>query len=79
MNNLSNDHDNHWIPAPGYAWVSDGEIWTTDIYLGASDTIDRWHGTNDEPPEPIEPDEFERKREAGELSENTIYLVYEEE
>lgn len=29
--------------------------------------------------EPIEPDEFERKREAGELSENTIYLVYEEE
>lgn len=29
--------------------------------------------------EPIEPEEFERKREAGELSENTIYLVYEEE
>lgn len=29
--------------------------------------------------EAIEPEEFERKREAGELSENTIYLVYEEE
>ena len=29
--------------------------------------------------EPIEPDEFERKLDAGELSENTIYLVYEEQ
>lgn len=29
--------------------------------------------------EPIEPEEFERKRENNELSENTIYLVYEEE
>ena len=54
INNLINDHDNHWIPAPGYAWVSDGEIWTTDIYLGASDSIERWHGTNDEPPAPEE-------------------------
>ena len=29
--------------------------------------------------EDIEPEDFEAKREAGELSENTIYLVYEEE
>ncbi len=52
MNYLINDHDNHWIPAPGYAWVSDGTVWTTDIYLGATDSIERWHGTNEEPPEP---------------------------
>ena len=58
MNNLINDHDNHWIPSPGYAWVSDGETWTTDIYLGASDSIDRWHGTNEEPPEPVPEEEI---------------------
>lgn len=29
--------------------------------------------------EPIEPEEFERLRDAGQLSENTIYMVYEEE
>ena len=58
MNNLINDHDNHWIPAPGYAWVSDGEIWTTDIYLGATDSIDRWHGTSEEPPEPAPEEEI---------------------
>lgn len=29
--------------------------------------------------EAIEPEEFERLRDAGQLSENTIYLVYEEE
>ncbi len=29
--------------------------------------------------EPIEPEDFEAAREAGTLSENTIYLVYEEE
>ena len=29
--------------------------------------------------EPIEPEDFEAAREAGMLSENTIYLVYEEE
>ena len=50
MNNLINDHDNHWIPAPGYAWVSDGTVWTDSIFLGKTDTIERWYGTNEEPP-----------------------------
>lgn len=59
MNNLINDHDNHWIPAPGFAWVSHGTIWTTDIYLGATDSISRWHGTNDDPPEPEPEDEID--------------------
>lgn len=69
INNLVNDHDNHWIPAPGFAWVSDGEIWTTDIYLGATDSIDRWHGTNEEPPEPVPEDEptVEDKAEAYDI------------
>lgn len=58
MNNLVNDFGNHWIPAPGYAWVSDGEIWTTGIYLGVHDSIERWHGTNDDPPEPVPEDEI---------------------
>lgn len=52
VNNLYNDYGRHWVPVEGYAWVSDGTIWTTDIYLGRRDTIERWHGTNDDPPEP---------------------------
>ena len=51
QNNLVNDYDNHWIPMFGYKWVSDGIIWTDGIYLGKSDSIDRWYGTNEEPPE----------------------------
>lgn len=67
MNNLINDFANHWIPVPGYAWVSDGEIWTTDIYLGASDSIERWHGTNEEPPEPDDNPTVEDKAEAYDI------------
>lgn len=51
INNLINDYGNHWVPAPGYKYVSDGTIWTDSIFLGATDSIERWHGTNEEPPE----------------------------
>lgn len=64
---MINDYGNHWIPSPGYAWVSDGETWTTDIYLGASDSIERWHGTNEEPPEPEAEPTVEDKAEAYDI------------
>ena len=51
---MINPHDNYWIPSPGYTYLSNGEVWTDSIYLGASDRIDNWHDTNDEPPEPGE-------------------------
>lgn len=49
---MINDYANHWIPSPGYKYLSNGVVWTDSIYLGASDNIDNWHDTNDEPPEP---------------------------
>ena len=64
INNLINDYDNHWIPAPGYQYVSDGVVWTDSIYLGTMDSIERWHGTNDEPPEPEDEPTVEDKAEA---------------
>lgn len=49
---MINVHDNYWIPSDGYKYISNGEIYTDSIYLGAKDSIDNWHDTNDEPPEP---------------------------
>ena len=47
---MRNDYKNHWIPSPGYQYLSNGEVWTDGIFLGASDRIENWHDTNDEPP-----------------------------
>lgn len=49
---MINVRDNEWIPSLGYKYLSDGETWTDMIYLGRADNIERWHDTNDEPPEP---------------------------
>ena len=40
---------NHWIPGEGYKYLTDGEVFTDGIFLGANDSINRWHDTNDEP------------------------------
>lgn len=49
---MINVHDNHWIPGDGYKYITNGEVYTDSIYLGAKDSINNWHDTNDEPPEP---------------------------
>lgn len=56
---MINVHDNYWIPGEGFKYISNGEVWSEGIYLGSLDSIDNWHDTNDEPPEPEEeiPDE----------------------
>ena len=51
---MINVHDNYWIPSDGFKYITNGEIHTDSIYLGAKDSIDNWHDTNDEPPEPEE-------------------------
>lgn len=51
---MINTHGNHWIPSPGYEYLSNGEVWTDGIFLGRTDSIAHWHDTNDAPPEPEE-------------------------
>ena len=51
---MINESGNKWIPSPGYKYISNGTVWTGSIYLGSSDSIDNWHDTNEEPPEPEE-------------------------
>ena len=47
---MINDFSNHWIPSPGYAYLSNGETWTDGLFLGRTDSIDNWHDTSDEQP-----------------------------
>lgn len=49
---MRNPHGNYWIPDEGYKYITNGEVFTDSIYLGARDSIANWHDTNDEPPEP---------------------------
>ena len=46
-----NVKDNYWVPGEGYAWLSNGEVWSDGIYLGCRDSIDNWYDTNEDPPE----------------------------
>ena len=57
---MINISGNNWIPSEGYKYISNGSVWADSIVLGAKDSIDNWHDTNDEPPAPeedIEPEE----------------------
>ena len=49
---MINPHDNYYEPSPGYKYVTNGDVYSTGIYLGTADSIENWHDTNDEPPEP---------------------------
>ena len=49
---MINISGNEWLPDEGYKYISNGEVWTDSIFLGAHDDIANWHDTNDEPPEP---------------------------
>ena len=53
---MRNPSKNLWLPDKGYKYISNGEIWTDSIYLGATDSVENWHDTNEEPPAPQEPD-----------------------
>lgn len=49
---MKNVQGNLWIPDEGYKYITNGEVYTDSIYLGAKDSISNWHDTNDEPPKP---------------------------
>lgn len=49
---MINTTGNKWEPSPGYKYITDGTVYTDSIFLGAADSIEHWHDTNDEPPEP---------------------------
>ena len=51
---MINVKDNYWIPSEGFAYITNGSVWTDGIYLGSADSIENWHDTNEEPVEPIE-------------------------
>lgn len=49
---MINVEGNKWIPSEGFNYISNGEVWTDSIILGATDSISNWHDTNEEPPTP---------------------------
>ena len=64
---MKNPHGNYWVPDEGYKYLTNGEVYTDSIYLGARDSIDNWRDTNDEPPEPEEEPTVEDKAEAYDI------------
>jgi len=57
---------NKLTPSEGYNYISNGETWSTLVYLGRTDSVDNWHDTNEEPPEPeIEEDATAEDYEAS--------------
>ena len=58
---------NKLIPSEGFAYVTNGEVYSTLVYLGVNDSAENWHDTNDEPPEPAEEPTVEDKAEAYDI------------
>lgn len=52
---MINVRDNIWKPSEGYKYISNGDIFASEIHLNKNDNIANWNDTNDEPPEPEEP------------------------
>lgn len=73
---MINPHDNYWIPGEGYTYLSNGEVWSEGIYLGKADSIDNWHDTNEEPPEPYETTDSD-KAEAYDILMGTVTWQYQ--
>lgn len=46
-------------PDDNYKYVTNGEIYSTLVYLGKHDSIENWHDTNEEPPIKEERDGYE--------------------
>lgn len=49
---MINVKDNVYIPSEGYKYITNGEVFATEIMLGRNQNINDWYDTNDEPPEP---------------------------
>lgn len=64
---MRNVQGNLWVPSDGYKYITNGEVYTDSIYLGAKDSINNWHDTNDEPPEPEDEPTVENKAEAFDI------------
>lgn len=64
---MRNVQGNLWIPDEGYKYITNGEVYTDSIYLGARDSISNWRDTNDEPPEPEDEPSVEDKAEAYDI------------
>lgn len=47
---------NKLTPSEEFKYITNGEAWSTLVFLGKHDSAENWHDTNDEPPEP-EPEE----------------------
>lgn len=48
---------NKLTPDEGFKYISNGEVWSELVFLGRTDSVDNWHDTNDEPPEPEDDEE----------------------
>lgn len=64
---MRNAQGNLWVPDEGYTYITNGEVYTDSIYLGSRDSINNWHDTNDEPPEPEDEPTVEDKAEAFDI------------
>ena len=64
---MRNVQGNLWVPDEGYKYITNGEVYTDSIYLGARDSSDNWHDTNEEPPEPEDEPTIEDKAEAYDI------------
>ena len=64
---MINPYDNYWIPGDGFKHLTNGEVYSDGIYLGKADSIENWHDTNDEPPDPEEEPTVEDKAEAYDI------------
>ena len=54
---MINVRDNVWKPSDGYKYISNGDIFASEIHLRAGDSITNWHDTNEEPPTPPDPED----------------------
>lgn len=39
-------------PEDGYKFITNGETWSTEVWLGTMDKVENWNDTNEDPPEP---------------------------
>lgn len=54
---MRNVEKNIWEPSEGFKYISNGDIYASQIHLNKNDNISSWHDTNDEPPAPPDPSE----------------------
>lgn len=50
---MINTSNNCWVPSDGYKYITNGEVFTTSIFLGSKDNIANWGDTNEEPREEL--------------------------